>query len=358
MINELILGKIVEKTIGEKVTYFNSNCLRNSNFKDKCQKCFDICPEAAIEIHNKSINIENIACSGCGKCISECPTGCLSFTNNSYTKAYLRIKEADQSKWGCIKSDSKIDVNMGCLKMVDEVFLNALCAQESYHRVNLDLSKCNGCEYADIPFNYDYFNITSEYISFESGEKEEVKDLSRRDFLRGVLDRGSEYKDIAISDLNKSIEEIVGKESYAENVDEISKKLLENHNSLQFEELNTDIIFNLKFNENCVFCKRCIEYCPFGAIYMTKTDEYEYLKYDTEKCNFCTLCIDKCKYNAIDKANYRTIGQIELASKRIGKCKACNLLTTSIGLDGLCETCSIRENNRKKLNLHRRMKRD
>lgn len=91
---------------------------------------------------------------------------------------------------------------------------------------------------------------------------------------------------------------------------------------------------------------------------MTKTDEYEYLKYDTEKCNFCTLCIDKCKYNAIDKADYRTIGQIELASKRIGKCKACNLLTTSIGPDGLCETCYIRENNRKKLNLHRRMKRD
>ena len=50
MINEIILNKIVDGAIGEKILLHKSKCLRKSNFKDKCQSCFESCPEDAISM--------------------------------------------------------------------------------------------------------------------------------------------------------------------------------------------------------------------------------------------------------------------------------------------------------------------
>ena len=358
MINEIILNKIVDGAIGEKILLHKSKCLRKSNFKDKCQSCFESCPEDAISLENNSISINNLLCTGCGKCISTCPTASLSFAKNAYTAAYLRVMHTDESVWGCIKSNRNSDINFGCTRMIDNVFLEALKTSNLSHSIVLDFTNCETCEYKKYGMLDEAFTtVEDSKIRINLDKESNSVDMSRREFLKGIFDKGNEYKDATIDDISESFNSLRGKEKYSENLDEINTKLLEAFSELH-ESLDTSVIYNLDFNEKCTFCRKCISYCPHGAIFSEKNEEQEVIYYDTTKCTFCTLCIDKCEFDAIDKVIYNNIGNIKLVEAKLKKCSICNFISTAINSEGLCESCTIREQNRKKFNLHRRKKRD
>ncbi len=42
-----------------------------------CGGCVSICPVDAIELKNKTINIDEEKCIECGKCVEFCPAGAL-----------------------------------------------------------------------------------------------------------------------------------------------------------------------------------------------------------------------------------------------------------------------------------------
>lgn len=361
MINELLFGKLVKSTFGDKILFYDEKCIRSTGLKDKCQKCFDICPEAAIDVEKKSININNLLCSGCGKCVSVCPTSALNSVKNPYSAAFLRLSsdELTSSTWGCMKSTGKIDINFGCLRFVDKVYLEILKASQYTHMIKVDFSNCNGCIYNDNKEFAEIFGGEEVHsVRFEEMTNLNTNALNRREFLKGLMDKGNEYKDSTISDINASINEIIGKENYNEDIDEVNRVILGNLSIESINNIDVEKIFNLKFNNNCTFCKKCISYCPNDAIKTIKVENNEFIVYNVKKCNFCGICLERCEYKAIEKTKYTPSYEVKLVSKEIKKCVGCYNMTTDIDESGLCPTCRIREGNRKKFNLHRRKKID
>ena len=63
------------------IKYDWSLCLQNNKHEKVCQKCREVCPQAAIsmDMDGKKPVLSHIQCVGCGQCVSICPTGALDY---------------------------------------------------------------------------------------------------------------------------------------------------------------------------------------------------------------------------------------------------------------------------------------
>lgn len=53
-------------------------CLTSCRPGIPCTACADVCPENAVRVRERSVDIDPAACSGCGRCATVCPTGAVS----------------------------------------------------------------------------------------------------------------------------------------------------------------------------------------------------------------------------------------------------------------------------------------
>lgn len=102
--------------------------------------CMRICPFQAISNGEDGlIRIDREKCTGCGKCMSECPKGILSLIPRS-SEVYIACLSRDRGKkvmqvckLGCIACKK-------CEKVCPE---EAISVED--HLANIDFQKCNGC---------------------------------------------------------------------------------------------------------------------------------------------------------------------------------------------------------------------
>jgi methylamine methyltransferase corrinoid activation protein len=59
--------------------------------------------------------------------------------------------------------------------------------------------------------------------------------------------------------------------------------------------------------DKCVYCQKCVEECPEGALEIAEVDDKRIAKYDSQKClgTSCRRCINICPESAIDISKLR-----------------------------------------------------
>lgn len=355
MIEKIILDALFDDTFKRKVESVSRNCMRSTSERNKCTKCIELCPEKAISETRNGIIVDSILCGGCNLCVSECYSRTFSAAKKPYLHSLNKIVEGEYSKWRCKKTATGEDINFGCLRTIDPRYIFALGFSDLSHKIQLDFSKCPGCEYENIGYDMevlvDYVKELGklENLSFEMGEvivDEEEKIVSRRDFFNSILKDSQGITKSALKETTKNLGLDLEVE---ENLDALIKTLLKKGLSQNVDtSWMEEYIFDLKVDESCAFCYECVSYCPTKALKIENKKDEMNLIVDEELCNFCQRCIEKCRYNSISKAKFTKMKESILLNKEKTKCKGCRVATPSLNEEGYCITCEIRNKNRKK----------
>ena len=354
MIEKIILDALFDDTFKRKIESVSRNCMRSTSERHKCIKCIEICPDKAISETRNGVVVESILCGGCNLCVSECYSRTFSAAKKPYLNSLNKIVDSKSSKWGCKKTATGDDINFGCLRTIDPRYLFSLGFADLPHGIELDFSKCDGCEYEDIGLDMEeligYIKECGELenLHFEKGKvvAEEEKIVSRRDFFNSIF---KDSKDITKSALKETTKNLGLDLDSDENLDALIKILLKKGLSRNEDtSWMKEYIFDLKVDESCTFCYECVSYCPTKALKIENKKDEMNLIVDMELCNFCGRCMEKCRYNSISKIKFTEMKQSILLNREKTKCKGCKIATPSLNEEGYCITCEIRNKNRKK----------
>lgn len=357
MIEKIILGTLFDESFQRKLDSLPRNCLRSGREKVKCTKCIDICPEKAIKATPDGILVDTLLCGGCNLCVTSCYSRIYTGAKKPYLNSLNRIVDGDISIWKCKKTAGKEDVNFGCLRTIDPRYLMALAYADLDHKVFLDYSQCEGCEYEKLGLDtwaliqeiQEKGDLKNIVFALEEGirkEDEEVN-LSRRDFLNSILRDSKEMTKSALKETTKSLGLDLEEK---ENIDGLIKILLKKGLPQGRDpSWMREYIFDIRVDESCKFCYECVNSCPTKALEIVNDKDKLTLKIDPGLCNYCGRCMEKCRYKAVSKVDFTDFKEKLLYNRKKDKCKGCLTLTTSLNEEGYCMTCAIRNRNRKKI---------
>lgn len=353
MLEKILLDSLFDDSFKKKIEFVSSSCLRSNSEKNKCQRCFDICPEQAITLEAKGVSIDSFLCTGCNFCISSCYSRSLASQKRPYLATVNAIVDGKTLKFGCMKTKDEGFINFGCLRAMDLRFLMALVFSNLEKEMVFDFSNCQVCQYgklfSDLPtiiegLKKEYKFKALKIIDREKLQEQTERDLSRRDFLKGIFKKTEEVTKSSILEGSRTLGlELETEEDIDVFIKILLKRGLENKSSFAFA---SDYIYRLEVDSSCTLCKECVIYCPSKALTLKRDKESEFLRVDLDLCTFCGRCFEKCKAKAIKKAELIALGSFELYKKKRFFCKSCKTSSTNLDENGLCPTCILRRKNR------------
>ena len=241
-------------------------------------------------------------------------------------------------------------------------FLSAFKATGVDHNLILDLSECDDCNYKSLNENFEQ-DIEKIFLNAESGPRitlmneikvEDTTDspVSRREFLEVFKNKGTVVKDNFLNDFIEQFEFLNEGEVYRDDLNRVIYALLKSRDDIEKYIDSNEYIFTPSINQNCTMCRMCINLCPNEALKIETVNGESSILLDGSKCSFCGHCIEKCSEEAITKGAFKGFDVFKVHTKHVQKCKLCRSKVTKLNANGLCDTCFIRERNRKtKINL-------
>ncbi|MDO5028113.1 MAG: 4Fe-4S binding protein [Bacillota bacterium] len=355
MIERLVIGSLLDETFKKKIDSISNTCLRSRKEKDKCTRCFDICPEKALSLTDQGVYVDPLKCTGCNLCV----TACYSRTLKSPDRPYLAFinKALDENLTSfsctCMENKSKADVNFGCLRTIDPRFLAGIFAADLKAQVFMDFSHCDQCQYKDL--GWDTKALIEDFrekaqgenlkISFESFKDKLDEDLSRRDLFKNIFKTTEDLAKSSVRSTSKSLGLDLEREEDLDTLIKILlKKAVKDGKDLG---LYLPFVYSLDIEKPCVFCRTCQTFCPSGALKVESNKEADILSFDPDLCNFCGRCLEKCPSNIFTKALLKDFEKKHLYKKEKALCKGCKTNTSDLNEEGYCLACALRRKNRR-----------
>ena len=314
-------------TYRNTIKYNGSICLQKNKREEICGRCIDACAEKAMfrDLEKQRIELSNIQCIGCGRCVSVCPTGALDYSPmprssfdsvSSLYKDSIALVIAERSEIHDIppKLPSKvlpfIVENCGFL---DEDYLLSLI-HTTRHPVLIYSSELSQHQKDGIDFINDIFrkiyNVPGVYVCSNTEQISEVSKIIvpfQVDFTQGVEE-----------DLSKR--------------QRVSSRLFSMVADGNFGVISTgaNIPFGtVAINENkCTLCLSCVDACTVGALVPNTEDNS--LRCTQSLCVQCGHCETTCPetdclsvmYNEFELASFYFLPQI-MAKDKIFNCVEC-----------------------------------
>lgn len=354
MFDSILASLLLGDSFKEKIRVHPGFCLRSTKEKDQCLACVEACPAEAIFALDDGVELEPIICTGCNLCVSLCYSRNFTSEKFPYLKLSHSIFENNQTIISCMKNP-KGQPNFGCIRTMDKSFLSAFIASGLDHKIILDLSLCQDCEYVDLD-DLSFIGQLSLAYDKEPSKIEissQKRQRSRRDFL---LDLAASAKDLGsqgLDEFNQVLEVLGLSQEKLENIDFLVhvfiKSALDKKTNLQPIK---EWVYQPLIGEKCSMCLGCIHSCPSSALSHKRSRDYETIVIDPHKCNYCGRCIEKCPQGAICKGVLENLECKEIFRKNLAKCKACLIKSTEIDQEGYCKTCSKRKNIKYRMKLY------
>ncbi|MET0108492.1 MAG: 4Fe-4S binding protein [Candidatus Thiodiazotropha sp.] len=289
-----------------------------------CSSCVDACPQRAWSLDDDALQLDTILCDGCGLCAPVCPEGAISFQYE------ILIGEWKHGKIAlCACEEVGFTRQKGIIPCVHLIGIHDILKlyRLGYSEWLVATGNCSEChrnsgetffERADRinPALSDDLNTTIGYRLL-SGNKwlrissiliadDAASKLSRRGFLRGIIDGGIQ----AASAIFKL---------YEEEADEFPPpgELLPERGGPSIWPYVPQIdAFK------CNGCDACIRICPHGALIFTENSQQMFYRMEPQACTGCGICQDICNAQAISVMQWSQLDKQDLILAPI-TCSCC-----------------------------------
>jgi ferredoxin len=356
-------------------------CLNRLYRGVECRTCLEQCPAKALSAGPEGIYLEGDACSGCGVCLTHCPTEV--FRLEQWDEKLL-VERAVQGKAGtavlfCGRHPSPYrkekDHTYDCFQVpvcLAGLSKAALFEIAAHKKVELMLDACGSCEWGDLSGlvrdqaqrvcemlcacrgRGDFF-LVEKRPDGEKGRKKKAvpsgeRACSRREIIFRLADAGlrtvassekprtepPRQKKPAVNGVRTG-RKLCYRPGWAERLKTAYRHMYESE-SVHGEPASFPAV---RIRRNCTNCNLCASFCPTGALRIEAEEDSAAHYFQPMLCADCRLCAEVCPMEAVVRDRIPTerpfVTQIICRGPAV-PCKKCGALTYNV-TSGFCYWC-------------------
>lgn len=352
-------------------------CKRVRFRQSDCQKCLEVCPDAAIEL-NPGPSISD-ACSECGFCQVACPTGVFTGGRHSDDRLLDQLTSSCQRESSpttrrtarayCQRAESPdaAAVRVPCMGLVGHHALIG-AALSGVDELHLTKGRCSECRLApgeallenavsSSRVLLEGLGLSDFQIQLEVAERRDEVRFGRRDIF-SILGNGPRSSGAGSSKNTKR----TGQASESKRLESRSPESGQTSTGHSLRRLlegvdhrGEDIDYEaglpwgrLRIDEDlCTACGTCVVVCPTDALGQAFEDPHQVFYFRSSHCTNCSLCQEVCPERAVEfedrisvadilDESWEVVAEIELSS-----CILCGE-TIPVGEGKICPTCDRR----------------
>jgi ferredoxin len=370
------LEKLVVVLSPEPIETYPDQCLRNLNKDSACRACEQACPLEAITLERYP-EVDPGICSGCGVCVSVCPTGALDLARNSALKMVglmaemLAASKAKRVAFVCEKNRDRCTADtpvviFSCLGRLTQPLLLAAASMGATD-LWIDTSVCAGCE----------FKVSVQWIAAEAGRarsllagsgielvisvgpdppdsfsaehaEEAIRSdqLSRRGFLTALVREAASGALVFSGGFGEDTE-AAGAKHVPQNRVILATALysLEKQGARGVTEAS-GLVSCPSIGQGCNVCGDCVTFCPTGALSKVSRDGTTSIVLTISDCVGCGLCEGLCTQDAVTlrppEGPVKPMTEVELITYTLKVCSDCGLEFGTLDDETVCRFCKKR----------------
>ncbi|HEY6011531.1 MAG TPA: 4Fe-4S binding protein [Nitrospirota bacterium] len=313
----MLREKIVNKTFGSAAPLISadrSRCVRMRFNKSTCRICTSSCRHGAISIDG-GIAVDAGKCTACMLCVSECPSGCFTVTDEDFSILLCKIRKVQKSVphavLGCKHArETGAHEKTGCFGFLSEEHLIAFAGYLD-KPLSLNLTSCGGCRNSFIveTLKERVHRIQSRTTLDIEGKIFLAENKADMVFEDVPMDRRGFFQAIRTMGLTR-VTDLIEKSCGEVPVSYTAKRLPLRRTAfnnvisrLKNRTAAAGILrmyaFSVLAGTSCTVCSACIGMCPTGALRTRKDADASYLLFNSSLCTGCGLCGDFCPHAAL-----------------------------------------------------------
>ena len=310
---------------GFTIKIAQDRCLNQRHYMVACNHCVTNCPSDAIFIRETQVYLLKDDCSGCGLCLSDCPTQ-VFFSNqwdeNNIIKnveyhswktteffcgmQQTQYKRSDQDDVGAVQIPACLSsISKGAwfrLGLSTDLEINLNQCEDCLMKPSLSHLERNLSVAADWLESAGHFPVIS-YIteSYKQRKKKSlkavqvgVKATKRRDFFLSLAEFA---KDAASGTYVKLSRKLLMEDC----TPEWQKQFSQIYPECCVEGGSPTYWPMIEVDEQCVSCGVCGDFCPSKALEIELDEDTWTMKFTSGKCLDCRICQMICPVHAIER---------------------------------------------------------
>ncbi len=305
-----------------------NRCLHTVNESSLCTLCEDICPQPALKIVNRKLQVDESQCSSCRLCVHVCPTEAIQKESEELEKYEQQIHERDTVYFACKEYGSKdTDVILPCvLSLTPEMLMiSALHNKKVY--IVWDEKLCLSCHSnwtqkrcLEWIGDWNHHQMSEEKVEIIANKKNKLgikPKLSKTDILfmknnetnSMSRDRSDEVSKAAKTNklpLTERRRYLIAYIDKANKVGRIPKSISEKVG-----------LVNIRVTDNCQLCFKCSTVCPTGALFHQDENGAKTLMFNPKSCINCDICEHSCIEIEKEPIKFEDIDAVSVLNKSI-----------------------------------------
>lgn len=374
MVSFDLLEHLAERFEQPPATVNAAACTREMTFLSRCERCVQACPHAAIDL-TRAVKVLP-ACTGCGACLTVCPTDAYSLPESNLGETLAQVERAARATGSalltCARSrvTGQADAVLPCLARAEEtLLLGALAA--GAREVTLVRGRCEGCENAPamprlertvarlqgwagaLPATAGLRLVSEGEAPPRPRQRAEVRGERRAFFAwmrrEGLQVAASVVDEVAAGWRGRPAASPRGTLSPERRLLlGLLRRLPEGEGSLPYDpegpfaELTVDL-------DACDGSATCVRVCPTEALKQPEDPEGFTLTFQASRCVNCGLCVERCEPKAIRFAPLIPVASLRKGTVRVAvrkataHCTSCGVpfVPSKAAADGRCKYCGI-----------------
>ncbi len=335
---------------GFTIKIAQDRCLNQRHYMVACNHCVSNCPSDAIFIKNSQVYLLKEQCSGCGLCLSDCPTQV--FSSGQWDETNI-VKNVQHHQWetteffcGAHQSQYKINKDEGTGAVQLPACLSSVSRGTWYElglktELDIHVDQCENCPMRATLSRLEYnLSVAAEWlescghqpeINFITETKKQHKKKSlravqvglkatlRRDFFLSLVDFAQD------ATMNMYAEH--SKRTFLEScLPDWWNRFAESYPQNITEESYSTYWPVIRVNDQCVSCGICRDFCPSKTLDIVEQDGNWTLRFTNGRCLDCRICQMICPMQAITRERELVSEPFELKeilSLSVMECKRC-----------------------------------